>query len=168
MSTPADLIVVNTSPLLALDASNQIDVLRSLYQRIVVPDVVDEELSVGKARPLLPGGLTAAHRSWMEILPLSGPPNASLAARLDPGEAAVIQLALELGAALVLIDERIGWREARNEGLTPIGSVGIILLAKKKGLLTEVKPHLHEMRNKGVYLSRKVVDDAILQAGETP
>lgn len=168
MSTLSDLIVVNASPLLALDACSQIGVLRSLYARIVVPDEVDKELSVGKTQSLLPGGLTAEHRAWIEVLPLSSPPKASLTARLDPGEASVIALALELGASLVLIDERSGWREAQSEGLTPVGSVGIILLAKKKGLITEVKPHLYEMRAKGIYLSRRVINDAIVQAKEKP
>ena len=168
MSTPADLIVVDTSPLLALDACSQIEVLRSLYQQVVVPDVVDNELSAGKTRPLLPGGLTAAHRAWIQVRPLSNPIKASLLAKLDPGEAAVIQLALELGTTQVLIDERSAWKEAEREGLTPVGSVGIILLAKKRGLIAEVKPHLHEMHNKGLYLSKKVIDDAVVQAGENP
>jgi uncharacterized protein len=168
MSTPADLIVVNTSPLLALDACGQIDLLRSLYQQVVIPDVVDNELSTGKTRPLLPGGLTAAHRAWIQVRTLSNPIKAPLLAKLDPGEAAVIQLALELGTTQVLIDERSAWKEAVREGLAPVGSVGIILLAKKKGLIAEVKPHLHEMRNKGLYLSKRVIDDAIVQAGENP
>lgn len=168
MSTPADLIVVDTSPLLALDACGQIEVLGSLYQQVVVPDVVDNELSAGKMRPLLPGGLTDAHRAWIQVRPLSNPIKASLLAKLDPGEAAVIQLALELGTTQVLIDERIAWKEAVREGLTPVGSVGIIVLAKKKGLIAEAKPHLHEMRNKGQYLSKRVIDDAIVQAGEKP
>lgn len=168
MSTPADLIVVNASPLLALDACNQIDVLRSLYQRIVVPDEVDKELMVGQARPLLPGGLTAAHRTWIEVLSPSHPPTAALLGKLDPGEAAVITLALELGATQVLIDERAAWNEAAHQGLIPVGSVSVILLAKRKGLITEVKPHLHEMRSKGIYLSRRVINDAIVQAGEIP
>lgn len=168
MSTPADLIVVDTSPLLALDACGQIDVLRSLYKQVVAPDVVDRELSAGKTRPLLPGGLTAAHRIWIQVRPLSSPVKASLIAKLDLGEAAVIQLALELGTTQVLIDERSAWKEAVREGLTPVGSVGIIVLAKKKGLITEVKSHLHEMHNKGQYLSKRVIDDAIVQAGETP
>lgn len=73
-----------------------------------------------------------------------------------------------MGTTQVLIDERIAWKEAVREGLTPVGSVGIILLAKKKGLIAEVKPHLHEMRNKGQYLSKRVIDDAIVQAGEKP
>jgi predicted nucleic acid-binding protein len=168
MSTPSSVIVVNTGPLLALDACSQIEVLRSLYTRVIVPDVVDQELSASKKRPLLPGGLTAAHRAWIEVLPLSGPPSASLVAQLDPGEAAVIQLAMELGTSLVLIDERIGREVAQGEGLTPIGSVGILLLAKKKGIISEVKTHLHQMRNKGIYLSLRVIDNAIVQAGETP
>lgn len=168
MSTPADLIVVDTSPLLSLDACGQLEVLRSLYQQVVVPDVVDNELSAGKTRPLLPGGLTAAHRAWIKVQTLSNPLKASLLAKLDPGEAAVIQLALELGTTQVLIDEMAARKEAIHEGLTPVGSVGIILLAKKKGLIAEVKSHLHEMHNKGMYLSKRVIDDAIIQAGETP
>jgi predicted nucleic acid-binding protein len=168
MSTPSSVIVVNTGPLLALDACGQIDVLRSLYARVVVPDTVDSEINAGKARALLPCGLTAEHRAWIDVIPLSNPPKASLAERLDPGEAAVIALALELGTSLVLIDERPAWREAKIEGLIPIGSVGIIVLAKKKGLIMEVKPHLHEMRSKGMYLSQRVIDNAIIQAGETP
>jgi predicted nucleic acid-binding protein len=102
------------------------------------------------------------------VRPLSTPVKASLLARLDPGEAAVIQLALELGTTQVLIDERSALKEAVREGLTPVGSVGIILLAKRKGLIAEVKPHLHEMRNKGLYLGKKVLDDAIIRAGEKP
>jgi predicted nucleic acid-binding protein len=168
MSTPGDLIVVNASPLLALDACSQIDVLRSLYARVIVPDEVDKELSAGKTRALLPGGLNAAHRVWIEVLPLSNPPKASLTVGLDLGEAAVITLALELGASQILIDERKGWRAAVHEGLTPVGSVGIILLAKRKGLIVEVKPHLYEMRNKGIYLGQRLIDNAIMQASETP
>jgi hypothetical protein len=168
MSIPGDLIIVNTGPLLALEACNQIEVLRHLFARIVVPDEVDKELRAGRKRPLLPGGLTSAHRRWIEILSLSHPPQSPLVARLDPGEAAVIQLALELGASLVLIDDRSAWRVALAIGLTCIGSVGIILLAKNEGLIKEVKPYLYEMQTKGVYLSQKVIDDAIARAGETP
>lgn len=168
MSTLDDPLVVNTSPLLALAACNQIELLRSLYGRVVVPNEVNKELSGGKNRPLLPGGLTAAHRTWLEVVEVTHSPKPSLLAELDAGEAEVITLALELKASTVLIDERIGWRVAIREGLTPVGSVGIILIAKKKGLIAEVKTQFHEMRNRGIYLSRRVIDAAIIQAGETP
>ena len=104
MSAPGDVIIVDTGPLLALDACRQIEVLRSLYTRVVVPDVVEKELSAGRGRVLLPAGLTAAHRVWIEVLQPASPPKAALLAQLDPGEAAVISLALELSATVVLID----------------------------------------------------------------
>jgi len=168
MSTPTDVVVVNAGPLLALDACNQIELLRHLYARVVVPDIVDGELSSDTGHPLLQGGLTAAHRTWIEVLAPSSPIKPSLLAQLDDGEASVISLAIELGASTVLIDERTARKVAVAEGLTPIGSVGIVLLAKREGLVAEVKPLLHEMQAKGIWLSRRVINDAILRAGETP
>jgi predicted nucleic acid-binding protein len=168
MSTLTDAVIVNASPLLALDACNQIGLLRLLYGRVIVPDVVDRELNSGSGRPLLPSGMTAAHRAWIDLLVNSSPIKPSLLAQLDDGEASVISLAIELGMSTVLIDERAARKVAVVEGLTPIGSIGIILLAKREGLLAEVKPLLHEMHAKGIWLSRRVIDDAILRAGETP
>lgn len=167
MSTPSSLVISNTTPLIALDACNQLDLLRSLYGRIIIPEEVDRELTRGGSTALTTG-LTAAHRIWIKVLPLSTLPSAPLLARLDSGEAEVITLAIELGASLVLIDEKIGLKVAREQGLKALGSVGILLLAKKKGLLPEIKPHLHEMHSKGISLSNKFIEWAIIQAGETP
>jgi predicted nucleic acid-binding protein len=167
MSTPSNLVVSNTTPLIALDACNQLDLLRSLYGSIIIPEEVERELSRGGGTAL-PTGLTAAHRAWIGVRSVSNPPSASLLARLDAGEAEVIILALEIGASLVLIDEKMGLKVAREEGLNAIGSVGLLLLAKKKGLLSEVKPHLQEMQSKGIRLKDSLIERAIIQAGETP
>lgn len=167
MSTPSSLVVSNTGPLIALDACNQLDLLRSLYTRVVVPEEVERELARGGGTAL-PSGLTADHRAWIEVLPLSNPPSTALLTRLDAGEAAVITLALELGAPLVLIDEKRGLKLAREEGLNATGSVGALLLAKRRGLVTEVKPHLHLMHTRGIRLSARFIEWAIIQAGETP
>ena len=167
MSTPSSFIVSNTGPLIALDACNQLDLLRSLYARVVVPAEVEQELAQGGATAL-PAGLTAQHRTWIEVLPLQQPPSPALLTRLDAGEAAVIALALELGAPIVLIDERKGLKIAREQGLQALGSVRILLLAKKRGLLAEVKPQLHEMHARGIFLSARLITWAITQAGEIP
>jgi uncharacterized protein len=167
MSTLSSLVVSNTTPLIALDACNQLDLLRSLYGRIIIPEEVDRELSRG-GNTGLTTGLTVAHRAWIEVRPLSNPPSTSLLAKLDAGEAEVITLALEIGASLVLIDEKIGLKVAREQGLRALGSVGILLLAKKKGLLQEVKPHLREMHSKGISLSNRFIEWAIIQSGEVP
>ena len=167
MSTPSSLVVSNTGPLIALDACNQLELLRSLYTRVVVPEEVERELARGGGTAL-PSGLTAAHCAWIEVLPLSNPPSPALIARLDAGEAAVITLALELGASAVLMDERRGLKAARDAGLGAVGSVGILMLAKRRGLLTEVKPHLYRMNSSGIHLSARLIEWAIIQSGETP
>ena len=167
MSTASNLIVSNTGPLIALDACNQLDLLRSLYDRVVVPEEVERELARGGGTAL-PSGLTAAHRAWIEVLPLSNPPSPWLLTRLDAGEAAVITLALEVSSAIVLMDERRGVKVARDEGLNAVGSVGILMLAKSKGLLTEIRPHLYNMHSSGIRLSARLIEWAIIQSGETP
>jgi len=73
---------------------------------------------------------------------------------LDRGEAETIALALEMGANLVLMDEREGRHMAQRLGLEVIGVVGILLAAKAEGLITAVQPLLDDLRYKaGFYLS---------------
>lgn len=55
---------------------------------------------------------------------------------LDPGETEAIALAVEIGADLLLIDERKGRREAKLLGLRTTGLLGVLLEAKKAGLLS--------------------------------
>lgn len=167
MSTPSSLVVSNTTPLIALDACNQLDLLPSLYTRIIVPTEVVHELARGGATGL-PSGLTYNHLTWIDVQPVTNPPSSALLSKLDQGEAEVITLALEIGANLVIMDEQMGVKVARDQGLTVLGSVGVLLLAKRKGLLVEVKPHILEMHAKGVRLSASFMQKAIILAGETP
>ena len=89
MPASSESVVVNTGPLLALDACDQIELLRSLYDRVVVPEEIQHELSPGGGTAL-PTGLTAAHLGWIEVLPLSGPIPPAMLEKLDAGEASVI------------------------------------------------------------------------------
>lgn len=64
---------------------------------------------------------------------------------LDPGEVEAIVLAIERGACLVLVDERRGRRTAAAAGLTVIGLLGVVALAKRSGLIDRAKPVLDEL-----------------------
>lgn len=167
MPMPSDLIVVNAAPMLALDACDQLDLLRSLYKRVLIPEEVERELGVG-GLTALPMGLTAVHRTWIEVQPVTTPPSTSLLAELDLGEAEVITLAVELGSSPVLIDENRGYRIAKGLGLATVRSIGILFRAKRLGLIAEVKPLLYMMKARKIRLSDKLIHDAILHAGETP
>ena len=86
---------------------------------------------------------------------------------LDLGEAAVIQLALDENIQTVCIDEAVGRRIARLNGLSLTGSIGILLRAKSSGYPLLMKEAIARMQNRGIRLSSKVINFALDQAGES-
>ena len=91
-----------------------------------------------------------------------------LEAELDPGEAAVIQLALETTNSEILIDEKKARRLAVSVyGLSVLGIGGLLLRAKKRGLVVQVKPVFEQIRNNGYFISDRLMDGILKAAGET-
>lgn len=87
---------------------------------------------------------------------------------LDPGESESIALALELGADLILLDEHDGRRLAQQQGLKPMGVVGVLLLAKQRGLLPPIRPELDALRtDAGFWLGDGVYQLALQKARES-
>ena len=93
--------------------------------------------------PPVPGSTEVQTASWLEVQPIA---NREVVERLqskvklDPGESEAIALALELGADLLLIDERRGRTEANRLGIKITGLLGILVEAKRKKLIVAVKP----------------------------
>jgi uncharacterized protein len=86
---------------------------------------------------------------------------------LGPGEAEAIILAEELHAEAILIDEAAGRAVALQRGLQPIGVLGTLLRAKERGLLREISPLLDRLQKElGFFISKKLRDDTLKQAGE--
>ncbi|MCD6534082.1 MAG: DUF3368 domain-containing protein, partial [Deltaproteobacteria bacterium] len=85
---------------------------------------------------------------------------------LDLGEAAVVQLALSEKIGTVCIDEAVGRRIARLNGLLLTGSIGILIKAKKNNLITNVGVVLERMRKNGIWVSDRVVNLALQQSRE--
>jgi len=90
-----------------------------------------------------------------------------LLAELDPGEAAAIVLAKELRADDVLIDEAAGRRVAIREGVHVIGLIGVLLEARRRGLITSLNEVLLELETKArFFISGALKDEALKEAGE--
>jgi predicted nucleic acid-binding protein len=88
-------------------------------------------------------------------------------AGLDDGEQEVIALAASMdGPVAILLDDHAARSAAKRLGLHVTGSVGILLLAKKRGLVAGVTPLLEEARSKGYWLSDRLVALAKDLAGE--
>lgn len=85
---------------------------------------------------------------------------------LDKGEAEVIALALEQQADLVLNDELTGRKVAESLDLPILGSVGILIRAKQMNLITQVKPLLEAMMQRGVRYNQRFVNSILKSIGE--
>jgi predicted nucleic acid-binding protein len=158
-------IVCNTGPLIALAMAGHLGVLPRLYRRILIPEAVFQE-AVGSGMGRI-GAEEIAAADWVEPIPDSLPLEPLLAKELGPGESAVIAAAHHLGARLVLLDERRARRIAEHAyGLRVKGSAGILVSAKRAGLVPLLRPLLEKMRDQGYYLSQRIIDRALAEAGE--
>lgn len=159
------IVVSDTSPIRALGHLDRLDLLASLFREVVVPTAVAVELEQPRPRfaPVAVRGLP--------FIRIGSPHNRvavdQLRQMLGPGEAEAIILAEELHAEAILIDETAGRAIALQRGLRPIGVLGILLRAKRCGLVPEVSCLLDRLQVElGFFLSRKLVDDTLRQAGE--
>jgi uncharacterized protein len=163
MPDDARIVVVNTAPIISLSLVGHLGLLRDLYLRVAIPPAVWEETLRGGTR----AGVVELRRAvWIDTVPLQDPGRADLLSDLDRGEAEVLALAQESRAGLVIIDERLARRHAKRLGIPLTGTVGVLLRAKDRGLISEVKPLVEQIQRGGIRLGKSLVDGALKLAGE--
>src|SRR5688572_12639880 len=124
--TPA-LVVCNSSPIIALAQIDALHLLRLLFNHVVIPPAVQGEIQ------------SIALPEWIEVQPLAQELDARVAAAsLDAGEREALGLALERRADLLVLDDLPARVLAEHIGLPLIGTVGVLLLAKQRGLLERI------------------------------
>lgn len=157
-------IVVNTSPCIALSACGQIQLLERLYTDVYIPYSVKEEIMAGGKQGIGVRELKAS--PWLKIEKVLDIGKIELLYELEQGEAEVIVLAKEKEIKNVLIDEKIARQQAKILGLNVIGTLGILLKAKKKGLLSVIRPLIIRIRNNGIWIKDEIVNGILKDAGE--
>ncbi len=158
------VIISDTSPITNLIQIGRLGLLRALFNKIIIPELVYQELI------LIPGQLIVlSEADWMEIRGLSDKtPFTQLSTQLDKGEAEAIALCMELNADLLIIDEFKGRKIAEKHGLKLTGLLGILLRAKEKGLLVAVKPEMDRLKSAaGFRIHPKLYLDILILAGES-
>ncbi|MEB2837172.1 MAG: DUF3368 domain-containing protein [Desulfurococcales archaeon] len=85
---------------------------------------------------------------------------------MDSGEAEAIVLALELNADLLLVDDRDARNLAKKLGLQVMGTLGVLALAKYRGLIRGVKPIIDRLVKSGFWISREVLEEFLRELGE--
>jgi predicted nucleic acid-binding protein len=157
------IVVPDAGPLIYLAGAGQLGVLPVLFAEVVVPRIVFDEIVVAGAG--LTGAREVAAATWLRIEDVE--PDPSLLRALDRGEAAAIPLAERLGATL-LVDDGDARVAAAGRGLVIVGTLGVLLIAKRKGLVAEVSPIIVRMESLGMFVSTRLREDVLRLAGETP
>jgi predicted nucleic acid-binding protein len=139
-------VVSNSSALINLARIGKLTLLRELFGVLIVPDAVWQGVVVEGAGQ--PGADEIGSADWIQRQPVMNVQLVqALQQDLDGGEAEAIALALEIGAEMLLMDEKLGRETARHLGLRYIGLIGTLVMAKRKGLIGAVKPHLDMLRD---------------------
>ncbi|OUL34123.1 nuclease [Nostoc sp. T09] len=158
-------VVCNATPLINFAAINRLDILEAVFKQLLIPQSVYNETTV-EGFPGTEFVLQAINSSWLQVQSVSIIVN-NIPSELDDGEREAIALALETGEQRILLDEREARQVAENLGLQAIGTLGILLLAKNRGVITQVQPLLDAMLDTAQYwVSRSLYEQVLRQAGE--
>lgn len=147
------IVVADTSPINYLLLINQIDLLPYLFQDIIIPDVVRDEMLAPDA-PLILQEWIANPPIWLTIQPV--PVLDTTLNSLDPGEQAAITLAQTLPADLLIIDERLGRQIAKERGIAIIGTLGILDDAASQGLI-KIGEAIAQLQQTNFRISRRII-----------
>ena len=152
-------VVVNATPLIALSLINQLELLNQLFDEVIIPDAVYQEVVISGASK--PGAIELKNASWIQVQSVT--PSSTiepLLLGLDRGELQVILLAISIKPDWVIIDEKLARRVAKVMGLSVKGTVGILLAGFHAGYLSkqETLDSLQQLVNNGIRLSSKIIN----------
>lgn len=137
-------IICNTSPLQYLHQTNLLDVARDLLRRVTVPPAVVHELEQGRAQGVDVPDIREL--GWIVIRAPISRAAAPLVTDLGPGETQVLMLALETEDPIVLLDDALARQHAELLGLRFTGTLGLLLEAKRAGLIPVVAPVIDQLQ----------------------
>ena len=157
------IIICDSSPLITLSIIDKLDLLDSLFNEVVIPVSVFNEVNIlGKSEAQqiakwAQGKITkTTNKQLMQSFNLL----------LDAGEAEAMSLYFEKNADFLLIDEKKGRKIALYNEINIIGSLGILLIAKQKGLIISIKPLLERLQQSYIRISDELYLKTLNLAGE--
>lgn len=157
-------VVINASPLITLFKSQQAELLPALFTEILVPQGVWDEVLAGGAEDLAAQRLPKA--DWAKAVALDGLVTAVAAWDLGKGESEVLSLAAERQDYVAIVDDRAARRCGASLGIKTLGTGGLLILAKRRGLISEVSSGLQALQDAGLWMSGSLVALLKEQAGE--
>ncbi|MDR0873896.1 MAG: DUF3368 domain-containing protein [Prevotellaceae bacterium] len=157
------IIVCDTSPIVALAIINELPLLDKIFDNVLIPQTVFNELTVGdkpQAEKLYVWAkdkiCAATDKHLFQTYNMI----------LDAGESEAMTLYWEKNSDFLLIDERKGRKIAKYNNIKIIGTLGILLLAKQKGYINEIKPMLDILQTSSIRIAENLYQKALVLAKE--
>jgi len=149
--------------LIFLARSGHLELLKTFADEVWVPEPVAEEILHRGQHDITARAIEKT--DWLISKPVGPIPAAILGWRLGSGESTVLALAIEHQLE-VIIDDLAGRKCAARLGIPVRDTLGIVLAAKKRGVIQQARPVIEDMPKTGLYLSKKVLDKALERVGE--
>jgi len=149
----SEAVITDSTCLIGLERIQRLEILPKVFSPILIPPAVATEVNL--------------KRDWLRV---QSPHNQSLVialkTQLDPGESEAIALAVEYPETLIILDDLSAREMGLQLNLKVIGTVGLLLRAKRQGVISEVKPLLKALNEANFRISKALVEKALHLAGE--
>ncbi len=161
-------VICNSSPIIGLAKVDRLDIIEKLYEEIIVPEAVfDELITKGRDKDktteineLIDQNIVIVQKvNNRELI-------RALRKDLDYGESEVIALAIELQADLVILDEKDARDLAEFHHLKKVGLLGILIRAKERGLIQSVKEYMDKLIKAGFRIDENLYE--LIALGDSP
>ncbi len=156
------ILIADSSALVALSICGGLDLLEKLFAEVKVPQAVFDEVTVGNK----PESMVLNQFLLDKVEQVDMDSYVYLDAYADAGETEAMLLYKQMAADWLLIDDKRGRKIAFVNKIRTIGSLGVLLAAKQKNFLSEIKPKLDQLKNSGLYISDTLINTVLDMAGE--
>lgn len=162
----ADVWISNASPIIALSQIRRFDLMEGLASEILVPAAVLAELTAGNSRD---GAADSVRTSKVtRVVPDIDVPGQVAVWQVDAGESQVLAWSLREPGKVAILDDRAARRCAALLGIPVIGTVGVVALAKRRGLVPAAAPVFTALEEAGLFLSKALIREVLADLGEAP
>lgn len=159
------IVIIDASPLIGLAIVDGLAWLPKLFNEVILPETVKQEVLPGTAARGEEAIALALNSGWITVWPEPIAPQLEI--DLDAGETDCINLALShADRALLIMDERAGRAVAKEQGLRVIGTAAIIGLAKKQGLIASARAVFETLHNSDFRISAAVINQVLASVNE--
>ena len=157
--------VINASPVIALARVGQVELLKRLPERVVIPQAVAREL---RAAPEVDPARRMVESDLFKIIRVSPVSAEILAWDLGSGETEVLAYALAHPGWVAILDDGAARRCARSLSVTYMGTLSVVILAKQRGLIESAAQVLHNLHSNGFHLDDAIIREALARTVKEP